>query len=342
MKKITFSKKLLYLGLIFAITTGIFYLKYTTSLNSPVDKNDNNNASFQVKKGETVKEIAEELKEKDLIKSPLSFYFYVKNQDLDTKIIAGRFILKKSMNTKEIAETLTNAQSAEFVITIQEGLKIENIEEKLVEMGLIQKNDLISAVKNFNGWQYYSFLNKAAQKNLILPLEGYFYPDTYFLDPEGFKAEDLIYLALDNFEKKWTEVNKSNSKLSTYSIEEIITMASIIENEVFGEKDRFLVSGIFWKRLENQWPIGADATLLYLSNDRKITSKDLESDSPYNTRKFKGLPPGPISNPSIESINAALHPQSSDYWFYLTTLDTGEVMYAKTNEEHNANREKHL
>lgn len=336
------SKKLALIASIFLITLGLFYFKYTFSINNPVDKSDDAGFSFQIKKSQTVKEIASELEKKDLIKSSIAFYFYVKNADLDTKIIAGRFILKKSQNIKEIADILTNPNSAESVITIQEGLRIEDIEEKLIELGLLEEGEFVNAVKNFDGWQYYNFLDQQKQKNLILPLEGYLYPDTYFFDPEDFKPEDLIYLTLDNFEKKWLELEKQNSNLNKYSIQEVVTMASIIENEVFGKNDRHIVAGILWKRLENGWPIGADATLLYLSDDRKITASDLQENSPYNTRKFQGLPPGPISNPSIESIQAALYPETSEYWFYLTTLDTGEVIYAKTNEEHNANRAKHL
>jgi len=119
-------------------------------------------------------------------------------------------------------------------------------------------------------------------------------------------------------------------------------MASIIENEVFGAENRKIVSGILWKRFENSWPLGADITLLYTKEDRKITAEDLASDSPYNTRKLQGLPPGPISNPSLESIEAAMFPKESSYWFYLTDPDNGEVIYAKSNEEHNQNRAKYL
>ncbi|MBD3360384.1 endolytic transglycosylase MltG, partial [Candidatus Peregrinibacteria bacterium] len=170
------------------------------------------------------------------------------------------------------------------------------------------------------------------------------YPDTYFLNFADFSPHDILYLTLDNFEKKWMEIDKNleESKLNDYSIHEIITMASIIENEVFGEKNRKIVSGILWKRLENDWPLGADAALLYITDDREITSQDLNIDSPYNTRKYKGLPPGPISNPGTESIKAALYPKESNYWFYLTTPDTGEVIYSTTNEEHNQNRQKYL
>jgi UPF0755 protein len=118
-------------------------------------------------------------------------------------------------------------------------------------------------------------------------------------------------------------------------------MASIFEDEVFGSENRKMVSGILWKRLDNNWPLGADATLLYGKKNNIITVEDLNTDSPYNTRKNQGLPPGPICSPSVSSIEAAMFPKESPYWFYLTDKD-GNVIYASSNEEHNQNRAKYL
>jgi len=337
------KRKILKISIVVVLVLLFGYFKYNSSIYTPIDDTDTTKISIQIKKGESVKEIAQTLNDKELIRSKTSFYLYVKKHSLGEKIIAGRFILNKSMNVPEILENLQNINSAQYVITIQEGLRIVDIEEKLIDLNLIKEGEFTKAVKEFKGWQYYTFLNKETLSKLELPLEGYIYPDTYFLDPQDFKADDLIYLALDNFEKKWLEISKNKGgELKNYTVSEVVTMASIIENEVFGNKNREIVSGILWKRLENEWAIGADATLLYITPDRKITKSDLEIDSPYNTRKFKGLPPGPISNPSVESLNAAIHPQDSEYWFYLTTLDTGEVIYAKSNEEHNENKREHL
>lgn len=330
------SKKLIPFLVLIIFLAGLFYFNYRSDIYNAVDPENSEDISFQVKKGESVKKIAKNLEEKNLIDSKFSFYLYTKWHSLGEHIIAGHFVLNQAMNVPEIVTVISDPAQAEYIITIQEGLTIRDIDEKLVELNLIEPGEFISAVKNFDGWEYYKFLNPEKLKTLDLPLEGYLYPDTYFLDPATFESQDLIYLALDNFENKISEISPISS------FHEILTMASIIENEVFGEQDRKIVSGILWKRLENGWPIGADATLLYVTNDRKIDAADLEIDSPYNTRKNPGLPPGPISNPSIESIKAALNPQASEYWFYLTTLDTGEVIYAKTNEEHNANREKYL
>jgi len=329
--------------IIFTLIISLFiYHKYSTYIYIPIEEGSKEDITITIKKGESIKAIAEDLKEKNLIRSTFAFKYFTQRNNLDKDIFAGRFHLQKGMNVPEILEKLSNKADAEYVITIQEGLRIKDIDEKLVELELIKSGEFISAVEDFNGWEYYNFLNKDELSKLKLPLEGYIYPDTYYLDPGNFNPHNLIFIALDNIENKLKNINTENSIITKYGLHKVITMASIIENEVFIEEDRSMVSDILWRRYENGWAIGADATLLYITEDRTITKSDLQIDSPYNTRKNSGLPPGPISNPSISSINAALKPKSNNYWFYLTTLDTGEIIYANTNEEHNANRAKYL
>ncbi len=328
------SIKKITIGLL--IVLSLMLIKYYWLINSPVDITNNKNIAFSIESGQSVKEIAKNLENQDLIRSELAFYWQVKSKKLGPEIFAGSFSLNKSMNTNEILEKIIQPNQTELSFTIQEGLRIRDIDQKLANKNLISPGQFISAIKEFNQWNKYTFLKP---NSLDLPLEGYIYPDTYFLDPINFTPEQLIIKALNNFQKKISGIQFSNNKRN---IEEIIIMASIIENEVFGFENKKIVSGILWKRLEHDWTIGADATLLYITKDRIITSKDLAIESPYNTRKNLGLPPGPISNPSIESINAALNPIESPYWFYLTTPDTGEVIYSKSNEEHNKNRFKYL
>ncbi len=330
---------------ILIISGYLLYNDYKKDIYTPVDINDNGNYSFQIKKGETIREIAANLEDKELIRDKDSFYLYSRLKNIGEEVIAGRFVLNKNKNVPEIIEIILDPSMAESVITIQEGLRARDIDEKLADTGLVSPGEFLNEVKNFAGYEYYDFLEPETVSHLEYPVEGYLYPDTYFLDPSDFQPHDLIYMAMDNFEKKLAEIDfeaEPSKVRDTYSLKEVLTMASIIENEVFGEEDRKIVSGILWKRLENGWTLGADATLLYITEDRKITSEDLEIDSPYNTRKNKGLPPGPISNPGIESIMAAYYPVETEYWFYLTTPDTGEVIYAVTNEEHNINRDKYL
>ncbi|MDD3861740.1 MAG: endolytic transglycosylase MltG, partial [Candidatus Gracilibacteria bacterium] len=225
------------------IFLGIFifsYIGYKNDVNKAIDPSDETASSFIVKKGESIKTIGKNLEEKGLIKDSFSFYLYVKMNDFDKKILAGRFLLSKSMPLNKIVEDFTDMKKAEFLVTIQEGLRIVDIDKKLVELELLQEGEFIHAAKNFNGWEYYPFLDKKILSKLEFPVEGYIYPDTYFIDPSAFKPHTLIYLALDNFEKKTANLIP---QIKNHTVHEIITMASIIETEVFGGKDRKLVSG---------------------------------------------------------------------------------------------------
>lgn len=333
------TKSLIFVVAIF----GAVFWYYNHTIHTPINESDSEIISFRIENGQSPKQVARDLEENGLIRSSTTFYYYLKSNDLGSEILAGRFLLSKNMDVPEIVETISTLSSSETVITIQEGLTVEQIDNKLVELGLIQKGEFIAAVNQFDDWEYYGILNRDQKQGLSVTLEGYIYPDTYFLDPVDFAPEDLIYRSLNNFNAKLDTLNLESSEIyQKYSFHEILTMASIIEREVFGLEDKKLVSGLLWKRLENGWTIGADATLLYITEDNVITSSELQIDSPYNTRKNLGLPPGPIANPSIESLEAALFPTDSEYWFYLTTLDTGEVIYSRTNEEHNQNRAIHL
>lgn len=328
-KRLFLSTLLIVFGIIFLFQT--IYYHY---LESPVDANSTENISFLIKKGETASTVGENLEEKGIIKSSTTFGIYSRTQKLAEKIISGRFMLQKSMTIKQILQIVTDPSKAESIIVIQEGLTVKEIDERLVEMELIKDGEFISAVKAFESYEAYPFLDKEKLQKLGIPLEGYLFPDTYFLDGADFKPEQLIIKCLNNFNKKLPEKPEN--------LHEIITMASIVELEVRTEKDLPIVAGILWKRYKQNWHLGADATLLYITDDRKISEEDLKIDSPYNTRKVTGMPPGPIGNPGIKSIEASIHPKESKYWYYLTALDSGEVIYAETNEEQNENRAEYL
>lgn len=286
------------------------------------------NTTITIKSGTTVSSLASKLEEQEAIKSALLFKTFASIFNLDNKLQAGTFQVSGNLNTPDLLKVLTSSPE-QIIFTIQEGLMIKEIDKKLSAEGHIEAGEFLNVVKNFSNYSAYPFIKA---NNNELPLEGYIYPDTYYLDPAK-PAADLIEKSLNNFKSKTAGLD--------LSYEDLI-MASIVETEVFGYQDRQKVAGLLWKRLENNWLIGADITILYITDDRVITSADLKIESPYNTRKNRGLPPGPVSNPSIESINATLNPITTPYWFYLTTLDTGEVIYSRTNEEHNLNRAKYL
>ncbi|MFC1655946.1 endolytic transglycosylase MltG [Patescibacteria group bacterium] len=326
-------------GFIILLIIGVGYIYYTIYI--PVDSNDTENISFVIDRGSSVNEVTNELKEEGLIKCKISFYGYVRLYGFDTKITAGRYVLNKSMDVPEILETIMTPTLSETVVTIQEGLTISDIDDKLTELTLVQDGEFEAAVKQFNEYETYDFLDREKIEDLEFPLEGYLYPDTYYVDAIDFNSNRLIEKMLNNFETKFATV-EDLFDAQDKSLHDIITMSSILQREVRTEKDLAIVAGILWKRFDSGWHIGADATILYVTKKKTIDVEDLEVDSPYNTRLHVGMPPGPISNPDIEHIEASIMPEDSDYWYYLTTLDTGEVIYGRNNDEHNTNKAKYL
>ena len=179
--------------------------------------------------------------------------------------------------------------------------------------------------------------------------EGYLFPDTYFV-PFQATAVDLVRLMKDTFKER-TDGLEAEAELNGLKPLEWLTLASIVEREVKFDEDRPIVAGILKKRWQNDWPIEADATVQYaLYNEKKggsdfwseeITATDLEIDSPYNTRKNRGLPPGPICNPGLAALKAAAEPAVTEFWYYLSDR-TGKMYYAATLEEHNRNAALYL
>ncbi len=295
---------------------------------------------FDIEKGESGRTIAKHLAVDELVPSHWALYWYLKRNDLGGNFKAGRFVLKRSMTPEEILKTLTSGGGT-HAITIPEGWTLEQIDARLQEIDFTEAGDFLayandpttlSALK-----KDFSFLSGASS------LEGYLFPDTFFEDPNSFTTEKFIRRLLNNFEKKvMTGEIKAALTKSGRTLDEVITMASIVEREALLDEDYPIISGILWKRLDNGWALEADATLLYVLDNRDELAKNLNLDSPYNTRKTRGLPPTAIGNPGLKAITAALHPESSPYWFYLNDSETGKAHYAVTNEEHNANKRKWL
>lgn len=326
--------------LVMATLAGLYlWRRYNYFTNTPADKTDNKAISLLIHKGDSINDIAINLHKKNLILDQNSFKTYIRWGGYDRKIIAGRFLLNRTLTIPAIVNIISDSQQSEFILTVPEGSTIGDIDQKLVELAVIQPGDFIKATKNFKNHEQYPFLAKEKMATLPHQLEGYLFPDTYFIAPSSFDSNDLIHLMLNNFQKRLgEELNKEHDR----SLFEIIIIASILEKEIRTTQDLPTVAGILWKRLDNNWHLGADATLLYLKTDRSINYKKLQEESPYNTRKNLGLPPGPIANPGLKSIMATLYPKASPYFFYLTKPGSGEVVYAVTNDGHNLNKQRYL
>ena len=307
---------------------------------------------FFIEKGQSVFQISEELKEAKLIRSSFLFNFYVFASGNRSNLKAGQYSFSQNMNTFEIIQKIINGKTAREIITIPEGWNLRDIAWFFENKGLFQAEEILEItglpaidysvtndVLDLVAFQEYDFYQ---DKLSSVSLEGYIFPDTYELEKD-FSVEDFIKKALDNFEKKIDNNLRQEIKDQDKTIFEIITMASLIEREAKIKSDKEIISGILWKRAGIGMPLQVDATILYFTGKTTtyILKEDLEANSSYNTYKNRGLPLGPICNPGMESILASINPESSDYWYYLSTLQ-GEIIFSKTLEEHNIAKAKYL
>ena len=338
---------------VIALVIGLFVIWqvwhpfWSYDLNEAPDPNDTEKYIFEIEKGSSARTIAKNLDKEDLIVSSTSFTRAAKTEGLDQSLRYGRFLLSPSMTMREVITILTTQGTGEMAITVLEGWTVDEIDTKLTDLGLTLENEFRQCT--FNCEFEYDFLEDS------FGLEGFLFPDTYFIDSATFTAESFIDQMLSNFDSKFTDEMQAATEESGRTIQEAVNVASMLEKEVRTPNDIPIVAGIIWKRLDNDWMLGIDATLLYVldtsSNQTDnneidasniLTAEDLQTQSPYNTRINTGLPPSPIGNPGLASLEGAVYPEASDYWFYLTTLDTGEVIYSKTNEEHEQNKAIYL
>lgn len=316
---------------------------YWRNLNSPVDANGREQI-FIVNKGETVKQIAANLQKENLIRSVNYFKYQIGSGD---NIKAGEYLISQKFSTREIIKILTRGEalSQEKSIRIIEGWSNKDIGDYLEKNKVISVKDFMAlANAPLSQWKFGftkpDFLNDAPG---AAGLEGYLFPDTYRIFNDT-KVEGIIGKMLANFDKKLTPEIKEEIKRQKKTIYEIVVMASLIEKEVRTPADMKIVSGIFWDRIKYGMPLQSDASLSYILGD-KIGGHTIEQtkiDSLYNTYKYLGLPPGPIANPGFNAIKAAVYPEATNYSYFLSDPVTGQTIFSKNLNEHNANKYKYL
>jgi len=296
-------------------------------INLPKDLTLSEGRLFSIEKGQNLLNIAENLEEEGLIKNKFLFDFYVLITGTQRKLQAGEYFVNPSMSIAEIAKKIISGDIVKEESTIIEGWNLKDIGFYFENKGMFQAEELYDERAD---------------------VEGYFFPDTYQIR-RGATLEEIINKAVNNFNKKLTEELRSEIERQGKTIFEIVTMASLLEKEVKTKEEKEIVSGIFWKRIEERMPLDSCATIAYILGGgnwtfeemRKEIAKGKEIDSPYNTYKYLGLPSGPICNPGLESILAAVYPKDSEYWYYFSTSE-GETIFSKTLEEHNIAQVKYL
>lgn len=294
---------------------------------------------IEIKQGEGASEVWRGLVEEGYTDRTIPWKYYGRINDTAAKIQAGIYHVEKGEKISQVLGRFArgDVQTNEFSVTFPEGFTLEQIANRYADRTGSEAQAFLDEAMAGKYAEQFPFL---AQLPAERTLEGYLFPDTYRITPDD-TPKDIIMRMLKNFEMKLPEGARENLPEGK-TLDDIVIMASIIEKEVQSDDDMALVAGVLWKRIDNDEGLYADATLEYIvRKNGNLTVQDLALDSPYNTRKYRGLPPGAISNPGLRALDAALHPQESEYYYYLTAKD-GTTIFSKTNDEHNQNKAKYL
>lgn len=325
-------------------------LYFFVKINKPVSS-INSSVAFVVNKGDSATDISAGLRASKVISNEYIFLTYLKLNSATGSMMAGEYLLNRNMSMVEVADILTSGKIIrdEKIVTMTEGMTNKQISQYLFKRSIGREDELEQVLKNKD--IKFLYLETATSFNF----QGFLFPDTYKLGKDEGVAE-LINKMLSNFASKIDDKLIMKIEGSGKSLKNVLIMASIIEKEVGRNKDRVteediealkqerrLVSSVFYNRLKIDMPLESDATVNYVTGkaDRQPLFSDTKVKSAYNTYINKGLPPGPICNPGLDSIMAAIEPAESDYLYFINKVD-GEAVFSKTYAEHLQNKAEWL
>lgn len=327
--------------------TSYFYIK---SSLKPVDADSKKEIVVDIPIGSSVTYIAQTLQDNGLVKNARVFKYYVKFKN-ESEFMAGEYHMNPSMTIQEIIDSLKTGkimQEPIFSMTIPEGRQLDEIAAVIADKTKQPKDKVFKSLNDEKFIQslmdkYPTILTTEVwAKDIKYPLEGYLFPATYAFYKESPSLEEIVSVMLD---KTQSVVDKYRQDIERedLTVHQFLTMSSLIEEEATEKADRDKIASVFYNRIKEDMPLQTDPTVLYSQGKHKerVTYKDLEVDSPYNTYKNKGLTPGPISNAGTMSMEAALHPAKTDYLYFLAAGD-GTVYFSSTLEEHNSLKAKYI
>lgn len=327
-----FSKILIFIVSIIFLGT-LFYSYLIYSLTPESDRV----YEFEIYKNESLENIGKKLQDMNIIKDTNMFKLYLKLNDKDTKIKAGKYRIENIKNIDELISILEKGQEKLIKYTIPEGYTIEQIAEKLSEMKIVDKNEFINLSQRKGNEFNFKFSGEVKDGNL----EGFLFPDTYLISEPD--ARKVILQMLGGFEVAFNDDMRNRAIAQNMSVKEVVTLASIVEREAKLDSERPIIASVFLNRLKAGWKLEACSTVEYVvkKNAKVLSLEDLEIDSPYNTYKYSGLPPTPICNPGKKSILAVLYPADTQYFYFVSKGD-GSHAFSKTFAEHEENIRKYL
>lgn len=331
------------LALIILVLSGLLYLGYfATTLYQPANQ-DNTGVQIEILPGTGVNEISDQLYSQEVLRSKWTFGVYLWLRNLEDDLKAGTYVIPRNVNIRELSELLVagNLDGRERTVTFIEGWTIEDIEKYLIKEGLVTHESFVEALERVENHSNVSILS---DKPADVSLEGYLFPDSYRVFKDA-TAEEIILKMLNNLDSKITPAMRDEIEASGRSVYETLILASILEKEIKVVADLPRAAGVFTNRLKVGQMLQSDATLNYVLEDEQkkpaLTAQDLKNNSPYNSYKYTGLPPTPISNPGLNAIRAAINPEKNDLYYFLTSPD-GTTHFAKTYAEHLLNKDRYL
>lgn len=347
-RKIVFIITSIFLVIAILIAGGGFL--YIQSALKPVDSKSNEMKKVDIPIGSSVTGISQILEDNGIIKNAKVFKYYVKFKN-ESGFMAGEYSLSPSMTIPTIIDSLKTGKVTKEValkITLPEGVQLEQIAE-IIANKTEQNSDEVFKTLNDQNFiktlmeKYPEVLTEEIlAKDIKYPLEGYLFPATYPFYNENPSLEEVVYEMLNKTQEVLGQYREEMEN-KKYTPHQLLTMASLIEEEATELVDRHKISSVFYNRIEQGMPLQTDPTVLYAQGKHKsrVLYEDLEVDSPYNTYKVTGLPPSPIANAGAMSIEAALYPEETDFLYFLATAE-GEVLFSKSLEEHNQKKAEHI
>lgn len=328
-KKILIGLTILIVLAVAACTT--MFIWYQQQLQ-PVDTTSSNAVRVTIQSGSTPRLIASQLKQQQLIRSQTAFIVYTEISGTKGSLMAGSYTLKQSESVAEIVDHLTSGVVDEFDLTFLPGDTLANHRKRIIGAGYSAVD--VDAALN-KQYDHPALATKPATSDL----EGYIYGETYRFASSA-TPEDIIVRALDELQKQIIAQNLvAKLKAQNMTLFQGITLASIVQREVSSASDSAQVAQVFYSRIKQGMNLGSDVTYHYAA-DKMNVARDFNLDSPYNTRKYKGLPPGPIASPGLGALKAVATPAPGDYLFFVSG-DDDKTYFARTNTEHDANVAKH-
>jgi len=328
-----FAKGLIVL-VVALIIGGSMFFAMNRLMNPPAEELElsGTTVSVTIPEGASTETIANILKENDLINSVFGFKLTSKLEGFDGTYKQGTYDVDTGMTKRQIMELIQSGKvSADLKLTVPEGYTVKQIAAKAEEEGICTAEEFINEVNH--GTFDYDFLKDLPEREYRL--EGYLFPDTYFLS-DDMGAHEIIDAMLARFNQMYTEEYRNAVKSSGKTLDEIVTLASMVEKEIKLQEERARAAGVMYNRLRDGITLGIDATVLYAAGKTagELTQADLNIDSPYNTRINYGLPLGPISNPGEASFKAALYPETHNYLYYVVeAVGKDNHVYCETYEE---------